>query len=135
MYWLDVVVAIIFAAEILLEFKRGFYFRGKLFLDRKNIIKNYHWGRLLLDLLVVLTISLTLIPAFRINPLRFIIFWRFYHLHRVDDTFFRLTHTQINLHVLYTFVKMVLVFYMFCHYMGCLYYYIDDLLIRTNFFG
>jgi len=80
MYWLDLLSLLALLAAFLVEFRRGYYYKGSLVLDRHSILRNYHWLRIFLDLVSLVLIGLTLVPQFRLNPLRWIILWRFYYL-------------------------------------------------------
>ncbi|CAM6001715.1 unnamed protein product [Sphagnum balticum] len=135
MYWLDVVAILALLVAMFVEFRRGYRYKGRLVMDRISVLRNYHWLRIFLDLLVVVLIGLTLIPQFRFNPLRYIILWRFYYIYRTNQNFFRLVHSKKGWYVFYTFVKMLLIFYMFCHYTGCIYYWIDYYIHSTNYYG
>ena len=135
MYWLDAVSVVALFAAFLVEFRRGYRYKGKLVLDRQKVIQRYHWLRIFLDVLTLVLIGLTLIPQFRLNPLRIIILWRFYYLYRTDQSYFRLVHNKTGWYVFYTFFKMLLIFYLFCHYTGCLYYWIDYYIHATNYYG
>lgn len=135
MYWLDVCSICVFVIGILVEFRRGYYYKGELILDRERIILNYSVWRIVLDSLVVILIGLTLFPKVRYNPLRIIVWWRFYFLIKLDDTIFRGLHSRFGWFVVYTFFKLLIIFYLFCHYMGCLYYWIDFTLIKNGYGG
>lgn len=135
MYWLDVLSVVSLAAALLVEFRRGFRYKGQLILDRTRVIKQYHRLRIFMDVIVLLLITLTLIPRLRFNPLRFVILWRFYYLYRTDQSYFWLVHSKLGAYVCYTFAKMLLIFYLFCHYAGCLYYWIDYYIHITQYYG
>jgi hypothetical protein len=88
-----------------------------------------------MDCLVVFLIGITLLPKLRFNPLRIIIWWRIYFLFKLDNNIFRGLHSRFGWFVVYTFFKLLVIFYMFCHYMGCIYYWIDYGLVRDQYMG
>lgn len=135
MYWMDVVSVAMLLVGFLVEFRRSYREKGRLVTDKPSVLRNYHWFRILMDCMVLLLLTLTLVPQLRQNPLRFIILWRFYYLYRIDQSFFRLVHSKTGWYVFYTFMKLLLVFYLFCHYTGCSYYWIDYYIHKTNYYG
>lgn len=135
LYWLDAAVTVVFICDILLEFARGFRFRGELVLDQRRVIAHYAWWRLTLDLIVVACLGLTLAPQLRSNFLRLPIMWRFYHLGRLDYQIVMQSRMLPGRYVIYTFLKMIMMLYLFCHFAASLYYWLDIELIAADYFG
>ena len=99
------------------------------------MIANYSWWRLALDVIVTACLTTTLVPGLSYNYLRIPILWKFYHLGRLDRSIVMMSRMQPGWYVLYTFLKLILMMYLYCHFAGSLYFWIDSLLIDSNFYG
>ena len=135
MYILDCIVLLLYIVDIGVSFRRGYYHKGELILDLLLIKRRYCGWRLIFDILTIGGVALTLVPSLRFNTFRIVVFWKLDSLNQLDNLIFRSLSRYKSLYKITNFLKLSIIYFMFCHYVACIFYSIDLALIDSDYYG
>lgn len=132
---MDAISLLVYLVDLYVSFRKGYYYKGELILDLKLIRQRYLGWRLVMDVLTIVGVTLTLFPQLRINAIRMVVFWKFYSLNELDNLIFRTVSKYRGLYKFTNFIKLSILYFLFCHYVACIFYSIDLALLRSDYYG
>lgn len=135
LYALDGITLFVYTIDLYVSFKKGYYYKGELILDLRLIRKRYLGWRFAMDIVTIAGVTLTLFPQLRLNGIRMIVFWKFYSLNELDNLIFRIVSKYRGLYKFTNFIKLSILYFLFCHYVACIFYAIDLALLQSDYYG